>query len=119
MSAHAIYPHHIFEVGKVAYLCDSDNSGTVTKNHLGFLSAAGDMGFNQLNSYLSTLFYYLNIEYVMKELVDPRFIAGRCGTLVVDGKNVGIFGEIHPKILESWNITMPTIACEIDLDSIL
>ncbi len=119
MSAHAIYPHHIFEVGKVAYLCESDNSGTVTRNHLGFLSAAGEMGFNQLNSYISTLFYYLNVQYVMSELVDPRFITGRCGTVVVDGKEVGIFGEVHPQVLESWNITMPTIACEIDLDSFL
>lgn len=119
MSAHAIYPHHIFEVGKVAYLCESDNSGTVTKNHLGFLSAAGDMGFNQLNSYISTLFYYLNVEYVMSELVDPRFISGRCGNVVVNGKEVGIFGEVHPEVLESWNITMPTIACEIDLDNFL
>ncbi len=119
MSAHAIYPHHIFEVGKVAYLDDRDNSGTVTKNHLGFLSAAGDMGFNQLSSFISTLCYYLRVEYVMSELVDPRFIQGRCGNLVVNGKNVGIFGEIHPQVLESWNITMPTIACEIDLDNFL
>lgn len=119
MSAHAIYPHHIFEVGKVAYLCDSDNSGTVTKNHLGFLSAAGEMGFNHLNSFIATLFYYLRTEYVMSELIDNRFIPGRCGKLIVDGKEVGIFGEIHPSVLDSWNITMPTIACEIDLDSFL
>ena len=119
MSAHAIYPHHIFEVGKVAYIYEDDNSGTRTRNHLGFFSAAGDMGFNQLNSYISTLFYYLNVEYVMGELVDPRFIAGRCGRLVVDGHEVGIFGEIHPQVLESWNITMPSIACEIDLDNFL
>jgi phenylalanyl-tRNA synthetase beta chain len=119
VSAHAVYPHNIFEVGKVAFLDDDDNSGTVTKNYLGFLGASTEMGFNQLNSYISTLMYFLNREYVMEELVDPRFIEGRCGILTVEGKKVGIFGEIHPSVLDSWNIAMPTIACELDLDALL
>ncbi len=119
VSAHAVYPHQIFEVGKVAYLDESDNSGTVTKNHLGFLAAGPDAGFNDLSSYISTLLYFLNVEYVMKEVDDPRFIEGRCGILTSDGKDIGIFGEIHPAVLESWNITMPCIACELDIDQIL
>ncbi|MDD3824026.1 MAG: phenylalanine--tRNA ligase subunit beta [Sphaerochaetaceae bacterium] len=116
VSAHAVYPHQIFEVGKVAFLDDSDNSGTTTRNYLGFLGASSDMGFNQLSSQVSTLFYFLNREYVMEEMVDPRFIEGRCGKLVSGGKCVGLFGEVHPSVLESWGITMPTVACEIDLD---
>ena len=119
VSAHAVYPHHIFEVGKVAYLDESDNSGTVTKNHIGFLSSGPDAGFNDLNSYISTLLYFLNVEYVMTELEDPRFIPGRCGRLVSDGRDLGIFGEIHPQVLESWNITMPCITCELDIDQLL
>ncbi len=119
VSAHAVYPHQIFEVGKVAYLDESDNSGTVTKNHLGFLAAGPEAGFNDLNSYISTLLYFLNVEYVMKEVDDPRFIEGRCGILTSQGKEIGIFGEIHPQVLESWNITMPCITCELDIDQIL
>lgn len=116
VSGHAVYPHQIFEVGKVAFLDDADNSGTTTRNYLGFLGASSEMGFNQLNSQISTLFYFLNREYVMQEMVDPRFIDGRCGKLVSKGIEVGIFGEVHPAVLESWGITMPTVACEIDLD---
>jgi len=116
VSGHAVYPHQIFEVGKVAFLDDTDNSGTTTRNYLGFLGASSEMGFNQLNSQISTLFYFLNREYVMQEMADPRFIDGRCGKLVSKGVEVGIFGEVHPAVLESWGITMPTVACEIDLD---
>jgi phenylalanyl-tRNA synthetase beta chain len=116
VSAHAAYPHHIFEVGKVAFLDSTDNSGTTTRNYLGFLSASSEMGFNQLNSVIATIFYYLNHEYVMEDLDDPRFIAGRCGKLLCNGVVVGVFGEVHPAVLESWGITMPTISCEIDLD---
>lgn len=116
VSAHAVYPHQIFEVGKVAFLGGADNSGTVTRNHLGFLGAGSDMGFNQLNSQISTLLYFLNREYLMEAVSDPRFIEGRCGILSSHGKQVGVFGEVHPAVLESWGITMPTVACEIDLD---
>ncbi len=116
VSGHAVYPHQIFEVGKVAFLDDTDNSGTTTRNYLGFLGASSDMGFNQLSSQISTLFYFLNREYVMRDMADPRFIGGRCGKLVSKGVEVGIFGEVHPAVLESWGITMPTVACEIDLD---
>lgn len=116
VSAHAVYPHQIFEVGKVAFLDESDNSGTTTRDYLGFLAAGSDMGFNQLSSLVSTLFYFINRTYAMEEIVDPRFIEGRCGQLVSDGKVVGIFGEVHPAVLENWGITMPTIACEVDLN---
>lgn len=119
VSAHAVYPHHIFEVGKVAFLDASDNSGTTTRNYLGFLGASSDMGFNQLSSQISTLFYFLNREYVMEEVIDQRFVEGRCGTLVSRGVRVGVFGEVHPAVLESWGIAMPTVACEIDLDLLM
>ncbi|MCK9286870.1 MAG: phenylalanine--tRNA ligase subunit beta [Sphaerochaetaceae bacterium] len=116
VSGYATYPHQIFEVGKVAFLDDTDDSGTTTRNYLGFMASASDMGFNQLNSMISTLFYFLNKEYTMVELIDPRFIEGRSGKLIVNQTPVGVFGEVHPAVLESWGCSMPTIACEVDLD---
>ena len=38
-SANAQFPHKIFEIGKVAYLCEAENTGTRTRTHLGFLTA--------------------------------------------------------------------------------
>ena len=119
VSANAVYPHHIFEVGKVAFLDDSDVTGTTTRNCLGFLSADGEGGFNMVNSHLTALFYYLSREFDREELSDPRFIPGRCAKIMIDGQKAGVFGEVHPEILENWGIGMPTAACEIDLDRML
>lgn len=119
-SGHATYPHNIFEIGKVAYLCEEDNSGTVTRNNLGFFSSNTRIGFNEASSYINTLMYFLNKEYKLVELEnDPRFIPGRCASVIVDGKSVGVFGEVHPIVLENWNCNMPSIACELDIDSLL
>ncbi len=120
VSGHAVYPHNIFECGKVAYLEPSDNSGTITRNHLGFLSADNSVGFNEANSFVNTLMYFLKKEYTLQAPEeDQRFISGRCAEIIVNGKKVGIFGEIHPAVLESWGCSMPAIACEIDLDCLL
>lgn len=120
VSGHSPFPHNIFEIGKVAYLCPEDNSGTITRNNLGFLASNSVMGFNEVSSYVNTLMYFIRKEYSLAPLeADPRFIEGRCAKVVVGGKEVGLFGEIHPAVLESWGCQMPAIACEMDLDSLL
>jgi phenylalanyl-tRNA synthetase beta chain len=118
-SAHAVYPHHIFEVGKIVRLDASDNQGSVTRNSLGWLSAGADEGFNQTNARVASLFYYLGREYSVKESTDPRFIPGRGADLFVGGKRCGVFGEVHPQVLENWNIGVPATLGEVDLDTLL
>jgi phenylalanyl-tRNA synthetase beta chain len=34
-------------------------------------------------------------------------------------KQIGVFGELHPEVLENWGITMPCTAGELDLDACL
>ena len=72
-----------------------------------------------MNSHLTALFYYLSREFDREELSDPRFIPGRCARIVINGQRAGVFGEIHPAVLENWGIGMPSVACEIDLDIML
>lgn len=118
VSLHAVYPHNIFEIGKVTYKDERDNSGTVTKNHLGFMSANNQVGYNDASSYVQTLMYYLDKTYSLREVdeSDGRFIPGRAAKIIVNGVEVGVFGEVHPQVLDSWGCAMPAIGCEIDLD---
>ena len=38
---------------------------------------------------------------------------------MVNGKQVGIFGEIHPQVLENWQISVPCVAGEMDLEYLM
>lgn len=118
-SANAVYPHKIFEVGKVAFIEPSENTGTKTIQSLGFLTASNNANFNDAASEVSTLLYYLDHKYEVKETEDPRFILGRQAGILVNGKQVGIFGEIHPQILENWQVGVPCVAGEIDLEELM
>ena len=116
VSASAPYPHHIFEVGKAAKKDPSDVYGSKTYNHLGFLSAQSDAGFNLISAQLGALLYYLNVEYSLEEVEDPRFIPGRVASVVVGGRPAGVIGELAPEVLENWGIEMPCTAGELCLD---
>lgn len=116
VSAHAVYPHRIFEVGKTAVLEKSNNSGTATYNTLGFLLSDREVGFNEASAHVSALFYYVGREYELEEVDDPRFIHGRAAAVISGGRRVGIFGEVHPQVLENWGIQMPCTCCEVNLD---
>jgi phenylalanyl-tRNA synthetase beta chain len=127
VSGHSVYPHRIFEIGKVAYRNPEENYGVSTRQYAGFLHAGGDANFNTLAGQIQALFYYINREYEAEDAPgrftgktgDPRFIPGRAALIRYKGKAAGVFGEIHPGVLEKWGITVPCTAAEIDLDTLL
>ena len=118
-SGNAVYPHKIFEIGKVAFLCDEEVTGTRTRQSLGFLTASGDANYNTAASEVATLLHFLDHEYIVAESNDPRFIPGRQAQIMVKGKAVGIFGEVHPAVLENWAINVPCVAGEIDVEELM
>jgi phenylalanyl-tRNA synthetase beta chain len=119
VSGHSLYPHQIFEVGKVAYRNSEENYGTSTRQYAGFLHAGNDANFNTAAAHLQTLFYYLSREYDVEESADPRFIPGRAAAVLYKGSKIGVFGELHPEVLENWGVTVPCTAGEIDLDALM
>jgi len=118
VSANAVFPHRIFEVGKVAYRDEGENYGTKTRQHLGFLHAAPEANFNTVSGQLQALFFYLSRDYTVEESTDPRFIPGRVAAVLHKGGRIGVFGELHPELLENWGVAMPCTACEVDLEAL-
>ena len=118
VSAHAAYPHHVFEVGKVARFDPDENHGVRTVDSLAMMSADADADFTRVAGHVSVLFYYLSREYEVVDAYDERFIPGRAAEIRIDGRPVGVFGEVHPQVLENFGITVPATACEIDLNRV-
>ncbi|GAB6390661.1 MAG: phenylalanyl-tRNA synthetase beta chain [Treponematales bacterium] len=119
VSGHAVYPHRVFETGKVAFRDKTNNSGTATRQYLGFLHAGADANFNTVAAEIQTLFYYLSRDYEVEESQDPRFIPGRAAAVIYKGNAIGVFGEVHPQVLENWGAAVPAAAAEIDAESLL
>lgn len=119
VSAQAVYPHRIFEVGKAAVRDETDPTGSRTLDLLGFLMADRSADFNQVNSVCYALAYFLGVDWTVEEHEDPRFLAGRCARLVLSGRTLAVFGEVHPQVLENWGIEVPCALAEWDLGVLL
>ncbi|TVR67676.1 MAG: phenylalanine--tRNA ligase subunit beta [Spirochaetaceae bacterium] len=121
VSANAVYPHNVFEIGKIAEQHGADPSGTRTNTNVGFLTADRGAGFNLVNSRVSAILYYMGLEYSLRESRDRRFIPGRAAEIVLAGADatVGVFGELHPRVLEEWGVQVPCTAGEINLEGLL
>jgi len=107
------YPQKIFEIGNATELAENEvNSETIQKLAIAFSDSR--VNFTNIKQILFYLMQNLNAGFEIKESNHPSFIAGRQAEIISGKKVIGIFGEINPKVLASWNIEMPVVALELD-----
>jgi phenylalanyl-tRNA synthetase beta chain len=116
----AAYPQKTFEMGRVFSRGKDEESetGILEKEKLAVMLIDENISFTELKSTLDYLFKMLDIKYSIENVDNSNYILGRCGKVIVDGKNIGFIGEIAPRVLKNWKIRMPAVALEIDLDSL-
>jgi len=114
---HESYPQRLFEIGTVFTL---ENPISEKINFSG-ISAHQDANFTEIKSIIqSALKTGFDVKIDTKTATHPAFEDGRCASIVIDKKSVGIVGEINSKIIENYKIRVPVIAFELSLsDSIL
>jgi phenylalanyl-tRNA synthetase beta chain len=117
-SSRAFYPHRLFEVGEAAVRDSSDAHGSRTDVVLGAMIAHASANFSEIHSCLDLLLYYADRPYALEPIVHPSFMEGRAGRIVCQGRSVGLIGEVHPEVLEQWQITMPVAAFELNVDAL-
>lgn len=119
VSTRAFYPHQLFEVGEVAVFDLESEHGSRTLLSLGALIAHASANFSEIHSSLDLLMYYLGYPYQLEPVEHPSFLEGRAGRITIQGKPLGLIGELHPEVLEQWQIVMPTVVFELTVDGLL
>jgi len=114
-NTHAEYPQRLFEVGKATLMDEGRETKTVSESKLAVALAHPRVTFTKAKEILDSVMRHLGFEYELEEVEHPSFIPGRVGKIVVDGKAIGIIGEIHPAVLEKWGIEMPVAGFEVFL----
>ena len=108
------YPQKIFEVGDCLLLDDSEKSNRQERKLVGAITY-DSANLTEIKSIVEAVLKSLGYEYEIQEYSHPSFIESRYGIILVDGKEIGMFGEISPKVLENWKIEKPVIAFEISV----
>lgn len=115
-NTHNEYPQYLFEVGEVVRL-EKDSVKTIPKAAVTL--AGADVSFEHSHSILEALIQGLGTTYELEVMESTEFIIGRTARIIIDGKEVGIIGELSPALLENWEVFVPTTAFELDLSLIL
>lgn len=110
VNKHHSMPQKIFEVGDVVV-------GMKNRLRLACCITHSKANFAEIRSVVQAVMRELNVEWKVVESDDKAFIEGRRANVVVDGSKVGVFGEIHPEVLERFDIQNPVVAFELDLTS--
>ena len=121
----------IFEIGKI-YLPypDKPNSlpqerliiaGAINKNSRGDIwEKSLSLDVFDIKGILETLFQSLKV--INKEVIPgnhPSFHPLRNGKIIIGGKEVGIFGEVHPEVINNYRIPGKVNLFEIDFENLL
>lgn len=115
-------PVRIFEIGRVFYKEDRQplESSAVT---FGFSAepvdepAWHDSNFLRLKSDCEAFLRNITGRDVTEVAADSRvfFHPGRCGVLLMDGREVAVAGQVHPRLQHAFDIRFPVYLCSLHL----
>lgn len=112
------YPQNISEVGKAAILDAKENLGSKEPERVAAVTCHLNAQYNEIKSKLQILAQAFDVEMETTPAKHESFIEGRCARILINKKDVGIIGEIHPSVLQNWGIEMPAAAFEIELNAL-
>jgi len=105
-------PIMLFEVGEIV----KENYQN-TYNLAFVIMDTKEATFTNMRRYVEAfLRYYCGDCGSLRMKDDPRYIPGRSAEILINNISVGIFGEIHPQILENFDLPYPVVATEINVE---
>jgi len=119
----------LFEVGKI-YLPKQNDlpeerealAGILggTRLDRSWLSGEETLDFFDAKGIVETVFNRLHVEASFQPAEAQGLIPGRTAAVIVDGQQLGVLGEVHPKTAALFDIsTEPVVLFEIDLEKLL
>ena len=55
---------------------------------------------------------------LVEDNADPRFFPTRGAKVMLNGRQIGSIGVLHPQVLENFELKYPVSAFEIDFDAV-
>ena len=76
-------------------------------------------GFFDARARLEHLFDALQVKATYREVHDFAYLPGRTAEVVVGDKQIGLVGEVHPRVAAEFDIDAPVGMFEVDLEALL
>jgi phenylalanyl-tRNA synthetase beta chain len=107
---HYGYPQKIFEIGTVFTPKEI--------SRLGVLLCHKEVSYTESRQILEKILDSLGLKYSFKEVEHDSFIPGRVARVYVEGKGIAYVGELHPSVLNNFELEMPVSCFELNLNEL-
>jgi phenylalanyl-tRNA synthetase beta chain len=113
---HEPYPQKLFETGTIFLEGNPINE----KTSFAAVSAHQDSNFTEIKSILQAVLQTgFSLEIKTKTFSHETFEKGRTASILVNGKTIGVMGEINSKTIENYKIRVPVVGFEIYLSGLI
>ena len=114
-NVHEEYPQRLFEIGKTFR-----KNGEIAESwNVAAVVAHGEAGYTEIKSAIQALLKTcFGKDATTKAASSPFFMSGRCAEITVEGKTVGMIGEVTPPALERFKLRVPVAGFEINLSAL-
>jgi phenylalanyl-tRNA synthetase beta chain len=117
---HESFPQRLFEVSDVTKVNIKLETMCERRLHVAAVSSHSTANFTEVKSLCEALLANFGLKkWQIKETEHPSFLEGRTAAVYINGKHLGILGEIHPEVLNNFELENPTVAFEIDLEPLI
>jgi phenylalanyl-tRNA synthetase beta chain len=117
-NTHNAYPQDVAEIGFVAERDETANTSVAERRHVAGAVARRDASYEAAKGRLQAVCDDFGATLETPRTEHPTFIDGRAASVVVDGADAGIIGEVHPAILVDHDLEVPVAAFEFRLDAL-
>ena len=118
----------LFEIGKVFIPREGDLPQekemlcavlTSTQPKLSWRSKAESVDFFVAKGVVETIMTRLGLAVDFELAEDKSLYSGRSANILVDNNQIGVVGELHPSVLEAFELSDAAYLIEIDMDRVL
>ncbi|HVP93005.1 MAG TPA: phenylalanine--tRNA ligase subunit beta [Acidobacteriota bacterium] len=113
------FPQRLFEASDVGKINKRIETMCERRLHLAAVSSHSTANFTEIKSVAEAFLANLGLKWQIKEAEHPSFLDGRTAAIMIKGKQLGILGEIHPQVLNNFELENPVAAFEINMEKII
>jgi len=114
---HESFPQRLFEVSDVGRISQRAETRVERRLHIAGVSSHSTANFTEMKSTVEALLRNMRLGgWEIKPVKHMSFLEGRAAAVVTKRKEMGVLGEIHPQVLNNFELENPTCAFEIDLE---
>ena len=117
-NTHVDYPQRIFEIGPCIGRRENETHPIQETRRLAAVTIHANAGFTEIRSSIDALAKNKGRSFQIKETEHPSFLSGRCGAIISDGREVGVIGEVNPRVIKSWGLNLPAAAFEVEMPAL-